>query len=120
MAKITIGENAVTVELSLADKLMAFHGSLSIPLEHVLSATVEDQDVWAHLWRKVIGSSAPPFVMAGTFWVDGGLAFLDYHDSRNCLVIKTAHETYKSIVVQPDDGQDAHALADEINKKVAA
>jgi hypothetical protein len=120
MAKVTIDDNNLTVALSLADKILAFHGSLTIPLAHVVSASVENQDVWSHLWRKVIGSSAPPFVMAGTYWVDGGLAFLDYHESRNCLVIKTAHETYKSIVVQPDEGQDPHALADEINKKVAA
>lgn len=120
MAKVTIGADTLNIELSLADKILAFHGSLAIPLEHVMSASVADQDVWAHLWHKIIGSSAPPFVMAGTYWVDGGLAFLDYHDSRHCLMIKTSHERYSSIIVQPDEGEDSYALAEEINKRVAA
>lgn len=120
MAKIIVDENNVTVELSLGDKLLSAHGSLTIPLQHVTGARVEDESGWAHMWRKVIGTSAPPFKMAGTFWLDGGLAFLDYNDGRNCLVVQTAHETYGTVIVQPDAGQDAHALADEINKKVAA
>ncbi|HET7815568.1 MAG TPA: hypothetical protein VFL13_14475 [Candidatus Baltobacteraceae bacterium] len=120
MAKVTIDENTLTVALSLADKILAAHGSLTIPLEHVVGASVEDQNAWTHMWHKVIGTSAPPFLMAGTFWLDGGLAFVEYHDGKKCLVIKTVHETYKEIVLQPDAGQDPHSLADEINKKVAA
>ena len=118
MARIVIESNTIGIQLSTMDKIWAVNGSLQIPLAHVSLAHVEDEDGWNHLWRKIIGTSAPGLKMAGTFFLDGGLAFLDYSDGRNCLVLDTQHERYNKIVIQPDRDQDPDALAAEINRRI--
>jgi hypothetical protein len=118
MARISIESNTIGINLSAMDKVWAVHGSLQIPLAHVTLARVEDENGWSHLWRKIIGTNAPGLKMAGTFFVQGGLAFLDYSDGRNCLVLETQHERYRYVIVQPDRDQDPDALAAEINRRI--
>lgn len=117
MARISIENNNVNIQLSPMDKVWAVHGSLQIPLAHVIRARVEDEHGWEHLWRKLIGTNAPGLKMAGTFFLPGGLAFLDYGDGRNCLVLETQHEKYKTVIIQPDRDIDPDALAAEINRR---
>lgn len=117
MARIDIEGNSVRIQLSTLDKIWAVHGSLDIPLAHVRRAFVEDENGWQHLWRKIVGTNAPGLKMAGTFFMQGGLAFLDYGDGRNCLVLETTHERYKLVIVQPDREQDPDALAAEIDRR---
>jgi hypothetical protein len=118
MARIAIESNNVQVQLAGLDKIWAVHGSLQIPLAHITSARVEDENGWTHMWRKLVGTNMPGVKMAGTFFMPGGLAFLDYGDGRNCLVLETQHERYKYVIVQPDRDQDPDALAAEINRRV--
>jgi hypothetical protein len=118
MARISIESNTITVQLSTMDKIWAVHGSLQVPLAHETLARVEDENGWTHLWRKIIGTNAPGLKMAGTFFLDGGLAFLDYSDGRNCLVLETQHEKYKLVIVQPDRDQDPGGLAAVINRRI--
>lgn len=118
MARISIESNVVSITLSTMDKIWAVHGSLQIPLANIKLARVEDESGWEHLWRKIVGTNAPGLKMAGTFFLDGGLAFLDYGDGRNCLVLDTQHERYKTVIVQPDRDQDPDALAAEINRRI--
>jgi hypothetical protein len=118
MARISIESNIIGIQLSTMDKIWAVHGSLQIPMAHVTLARVEEENGWTHFWRKLAGTSAPGLKMAGTFFVPGGLAFLDYSDGRSCLVLETQHETYKQVIVQPDRDQDPDALAAEINRRI--
>ncbi len=120
MAHIEIENGTVRVQLSTAEKFWAVHGSLAIPLAHITRAHVETESGWNHFWRKIVGTGAPGLKMAGTFWVNGGFAFLDYGSGENCLVLDTQHETYKSVIVQIDPDQDVHAVADEVNGRIAA
>jgi hypothetical protein len=118
MARIAIESNSIQVKLTGMDEIWAFHGSMQIPLAHITAARVEDESGWTHMWRKIIGTSMPGVKMAGTFFMPGGLAFLDYGDGHSCLVLETQHERYKNIIVQPDRDQDPDALAAEINRRV--
>lgn len=118
MAKISIESNVVHVRLSGWDKVWAIHGSLQIPMAHVVSARVEDENGWAHFWRKLAGTNAPGLKMAGTFFLPGGLAFLDYTGGKNCVVLETQHETYKYVIVEPDRGEDPDAIVAELNRRV--
>ncbi len=97
------------------DKIWSVHGSLQIPLTDVMEARVENENAWEHLWRKIIGTSAPGLEMDGTFFMDGGLVFLDYSTGRNCVVIETQHQRYRTIIVQPDG--NASAVVAEINRR---
>lgn len=117
MARISIESTNVLVNLTSGEKFFAVHGSLRIPLTHVTSVHVEDEDGWQHMWRKLVGTGVPQVKMAGTFMFPGGLAFLDYTDGRNCVVIETTQESYRYVVVQPERDQDPDAIAAEINRR---
>jgi hypothetical protein len=116
MANVTVENNAVIIELSTMDKIWAVHGGLKIPLVHITSARVEDENGWDYWWRKVIGTGAPGLKTAGTFFANGGLAFLDFESGRSCLVLETQHERYKTVIVQP--GEDPDRIAAEINRRI--
>ncbi len=118
MARIAIENNNVQVRLSTMDKVWSLHGSLTIPLAHVTLAHVEDESAWKHFWRKVAGTDAPGLKMAGTYFMPGGMAFLDYADGHNCLVLETQHEWYKSVIVQLDRDQDPDVFAAELNRRI--
>lgn len=118
MARIAVEGNNVQLRLSTLDKVWAVHGSLTIPLAHITLARVEDENGWNHLWRKLAGTNAPGLKMAGTFFLPGGLAFLDYGGGKNCLVLETQHETYKYVIVELDRDQDPDAFASELNRRI--
>ncbi len=116
MAHVTVENNTVTIELSTMDKIWAVHGGLKIPLAHITSARVEDENGWDYFWRKLAGTSAPGLKTAGTFFANGGLAFLDFGTGRSCVVLETAHETYKTVIIQPSEDPDG--IAAEINRRI--
>lgn len=118
MARIAIESNNLHVQLSPMDKVWAVHGSLVIPLAHVTLARVEDENGWQHLWGKIIGTNAPGLKMAGTFFYPGGLAFLDYADGKNCVVLETQHERFKHVIVQLDRDQNPDAFVAELNRRI--
>ncbi len=115
MANVTIENNSVIVQLSTMDKVWAIHGSLKIPLAHIKVARVEDESGWQY-WCRIIGKNAPGLKTAGTFFANGGLAFLDFGTGRNCVVLETQHERYKTVIVQTDDDPDR--VAAEINRRI--
>ena len=116
MARILVQDDAVTIQLSALDKVWAVHGSLRVPLSDIMQAHVEDEVGWDHFWRRIMGMNAPGLKMAGTFFIDGGLAFLDYGTGRNCLVLDTKHLLYRKIIVEPDG--DAATIAAQINSRL--
>lgn len=116
MAHIRIDGDAVAIELPVMDKIWAVHGSLRIPLTHIVRATVQDESPWRLMWLKLCGTNAPGLKMAGTFLLNGGLAFLDFGSGRQCVVLETTHETYATVIVQADGAPQA--IAAEINGKI--
>lgn len=116
MAQLEIRDDGVHIELSTMDKIWAVQGSLTIPLAHITGAHVENENGWAYLWRKVIGTTAPGLKMAGTFFGNDGLAFLDFGSGSNCVVLDTEHEFYKHVIVEVSG--DPVALAAELNQRI--
>ena len=118
MAQISIENGIVTVQLSPADKFFALHGNLRIPLAHVTRAVVEDENGWKYLW-KLLGTNLPGMKVAGSFFTSDGLAFCDFGNGKNCVVLDTSNEMFKRVVVQLDSGQDARQMADRITGLLA-
>jgi len=118
MAQVSIDSGVLTIRLSPADKFWALHGDIHLPIEHITGAAVEDENGWHYLW-KLMGTSMPGIKVAGTFLTGGDLAFCDFGDGRNCLVLDTTHETYKKFVIELDPDQDAAQVARQVNALVA-
>lgn len=115
MARVCVENNAVNIEMAF-DNAWSVAGSLRIPLAHLKLATVEDESGFQFWWRTIVGTTAPPLRLAGSFFGPGGLAFLDFSTGRNCLVLETQNERYKLVVVQTDDDPDR--VSAEINRRI--
>lgn len=115
MADVKIEGDTLTINLSLLDKILAFHGSLHIPLSHITNAYVSDlEDL--QLQYKLEGTNWGLIKSAGVFANPQGLIFADVGQG-DCLVIETRGERYPRIAVQPSTG-DANTLAHEIMRAV--
>src|SRR5689334_8024793 len=68
------------IRITGLDRVLAFKGELSVPLEHVrgVSARPEEAQRWFH-GLKMPGSNLPGVVTAGTFLTTKGLVFYDMH-----------------------------------------
>jgi hypothetical protein len=86
------------------DKLWAFKSQLSIPLQHIKGARLDETVVkdWIHGIRMP-GTSIPGVITAGTFYQDGKRIFWDIHHPEQAVVISLAHEHYDELVIEVDD-----------------
>lgn len=114
MAHIRVKGDLLLIDLSLVDKILAIHGSLQIPLQHIASVQVADENGWKMMWRKIIGTNAAGIRMAGTFVSTDGLIFCDFKDGKSCVQMDLEHETYKQLVVQLDDSENPNRVAARI------
>ena len=113
MAKVTIENDAVAIDLSLLDKLLAFHGSLKIPLAHITNAYVSPfADL--ELRFKLLGTGLGIIKEAGIFTNPSGLIFCDVSGGKDSLVLETRGERFRMIAVTLDEGADANATAHQI------
>jgi hypothetical protein len=114
MASIRIADDTLHVDLRLWDRILAIHGSLDIPLEHVKSATAGPAPPVP--WLRAPGTGLPGVVIAGSFWSkESGWAFYDYHGSAgDCLILELDHEHYSRAVVEIDPPQTTSEAAAQI------
>ena len=117
MADVKIENGALSIKLSLLDRMLAFHGSLHVPLEHVTNAYVADfEDL--QLQYQLEGTNWGMIKAAGVFANPQGLIFCDVAGEGDCLVIQTKGERFPLIAVQLSKGQDPNALAHEICRAI--
>ncbi len=116
MADVRIEGDTLNINLSLLDRMLAFHGSFRIPLSHVTNAYVSDlEDL--ELEYKLEGTNWGLIKSAGVFANPQGLIFADV-GSGDCLVVETRGERYPRIAVQVSGNQDANTLAHEIMRAI--
>lgn len=117
MADVKIENGALSIKLSLLDRMLAFHGSLHVPLEHVTNAYVSDfEDL--ELQYQLEGTNWGIIKAAGVFANPQGLIFCDVAGEGDCLVIQTKGERFPLIALQLAKGQDPNALAHEICRAI--
>jgi hypothetical protein len=117
LANVQIEDGALSIKLSLLDRMLALHSSLHIPLEHITNAYVSDfEDL--ELQYRLEGTNWGMVKAAGVFANPQGLIFCDIAGEGDCLVVETRGERFPKIAVQVPNGQDANALAHEICRAI--
>jgi hypothetical protein len=105
MATVSVEGGNLGIAFTTWDKILAVHGSFTIPLENVAGASVEKPPgFWDAL--KFWGTQSPwPFKMAGTFLYHGEVVFFDYQREDAVLVVdlKPGASSYKHIFVHVDE-----------------
>jgi hypothetical protein len=119
MATISIEDGTLHVHLRLWDRILAVHGSLHVPLEHVKSASAgpAPKVPW---FSKLAGANVPGVVAAGTFFDESGWLFYDYGAGHECLFLELEHEFYRRAAIEVDPPQSASQVAAQINAAIAA
>jgi hypothetical protein len=107
MASLLIEGDVVTVSLSVAEKVEALHGDVSVPRTAVLSARVVPDGIEEVHGLK--GTGLPGVIMVGT-WRDGeSVTFAVCHAHRPAVVLDLADQVYDRIVVTVEDPEAAAA-----------
>jgi hypothetical protein len=118
MAHINLEQDAVAVHLSLADEILALHGTFHIPYAHI--AAVSTAAVPSDWFRGIrIGTNLPGVKVAGTFITGDGLIFYDFHDGEYCITLDLTHERYTRVSIEVDPDQDRDELARDLKERIA-
>lgn len=116
MAYVRLDGTSLDIKLEWIDKLLAFQGSLRMPLSHITNAyasSVEDLE----LQEKLKGIGPGFLATVGIFASLKGLVFCDLDNFNECLVIETLGERFPVIAVSPENGKPnelAHAIMQAI------
>jgi hypothetical protein len=104
MVNISIEGDRAVFEVEGMDKFWAFRSRLQIPIAHITQVEANHGEVgrWWH-GLKLIGTSVPGLLGAGTFYYHGEMVFWDVHDPANAIVLSLDHERYKKLIVEVAD-----------------
>lgn len=113
MARVSIDDDRLTVELLGLHKLWAFKKRISVPLAHVRGATVDPGMVHEPKGLRAPGLHVPGVAVIGTFHRDGSKHFWDVRNRTDAIVIELADEDYSRLIVDVDDPR---SVVDAINR----
>ncbi len=103
MANLLVSDDVVTVSLSVAEKLEAVHGDVSVPRAAVLRARVVPDGMEEVHGLKMPGTGLPGVIMVGT-WRDGEtVTFAVCHGRQPAVVVDLADQVYDRLVVTVED-----------------
>jgi hypothetical protein len=104
MVRPEILDGNLVLHIEGMDKLWAFKSQLSIPLQNITGVRLDEEVVaeWIHGIR-MLGTSVPGVIAAGTFYQDGKRVFWDVHYPKRAVVISLAHEFYNELIIEVED-----------------
>jgi hypothetical protein len=102
VARLLIDDRAVTVSLSVMEKLEALHGNLTVPRTSVIGARGVP-DGMAELRGTSIGTGLPGVAMVGTVRNSDSVTFAVCHGRRPAVVLDLAGQSYDRIVITVDN-----------------
>jgi hypothetical protein len=102
VARLRIDDRAVTVSLSVMEKLEALHGNLTVPRTSVIGARGVP-DGMAELRGTSIGTGLPGVAMVGTVRNSDSVTFAVCHGRRPAVVLDLAGQSYDRIVITVDN-----------------
>ncbi|MFI6108029.1 hypothetical protein [Streptomyces sp. NPDC051310] len=103
MAKVTVENRSLVVEVEGFDRLWALRSRLDIPLDHVRGATHDPGIAREPKGIRTGGTHLPGVITAGSFRQDGERVFWDVKNPAGAVVIELADERYARLVVEVDD-----------------
>jgi hypothetical protein len=103
MARVSIDDGDLVVDVQGMDKLWALKSRLTIPLAHVRGATADPGIVREGKGIRAPGTRVPGVIVAGTFHDDGERVFWDVRDAAKAVVIQLDDERYARLVIEVDD-----------------
>jgi hypothetical protein len=105
VATLEIDDSTVTVRLSVAEKLEAVHGDVTLPRTAVVDARAVDNGM-AEVHGLRFGTGLPGVIMVGT-WRSGDIVtFAVCHGRRPAVVLDLAGHRFSRMVVTVDNPRE--------------
>ena len=115
--EIKIEEEFLVFELHGSDAIESLKRHIRIPLDHILSVST-DKVPWIGPGIRIMGTSLPGIVKAGTFISKEGFMFYDVHNPNKCITLALTEEKYKKIIFQvPDKNKTAEMIKKAIESR---
>jgi hypothetical protein len=101
VAEIELTADSVIVHVKGADRVFALKSELTIPLEHVVGVSQDEEEArrWYHGVRAP-GTNVPGVITAGTFYRNGERVFWDVHHPERAIALSLRNESYAKLVVE--------------------
>lgn len=115
MTAITVGDEAVRITLSRAEKVLGLMGDQVIPLASVTDVGVEPRPLRATSGLRAPGTALPGVVKIGTWRRRGRRQFVAVHSSRPALRLVTSGLRFDSYLVS---AEDAEGLAAQVSLRL--
>jgi hypothetical protein len=110
MARVSIANGDLIVEIEGMDKLWSLKSRLAIPLGNVRGATADPGIVKEPKGLRAPGTHLAGVITAGTFYQDGEQVFWDVRSGAQAVVIELTDERYTRLVIEVADPSATVAL----------
>lgn len=91
-------------------KLWALKSQLTIPVESVIRAYQNQEELSGWKGWRMPGTHVPGLITAGTFYFHGDKIFWDVMNKENAIIIELEDEKYQKLIVEVENPKDAIAL----------
>ena len=121
MVELSIDQGDLLVEVRGWSRLWTFKRQLQLPLSNI-KAVRWDPAVAKGWWKgwRVPGTHIPGVIVAGTFYRRGGRDFWDVRNGSKAVTIELEGSTYRRLVVDVVDPQEAVTMINEaLGRRVA-
>lgn len=112
MARVSVSDDLLTVDLQGLHQLWAFKRRIRVPLAHVRGATADPGIVHEPKGVRAPGLHVPGAAVIGTFRREGERHFWDVRSGVHAVVIELADETYDRLII---DVEHPRSTVDRIN-----
>jgi hypothetical protein len=118
VTSVEIDGTRMHVVIEGIDKILAFKGTIDIPLDHVTGVSLHpDGTRRLHALIRAPGTWIPGVITAGSYYLaDRSWLFIDVHDADKTVRIDLDHEHYAALII---DVVDAAATVTAIEGAMA-
>lgn len=107
MADLVIDDDTVTISLSVAERVEALHGDLTIPRSAITGVHQVPDGMREVHGLRMPGTGLPGVILVGTFREKSRTTFAVCHGQRPAVVLDVAGQPYDRVVVTVEDPADA-------------
>jgi hypothetical protein len=100
--KIEIVDNILKIEFTTTEKILSVHGSMDIPISHIIEVSGKPlEPTWKEV--RMPGTSLSGVIKAGTYFTSRGKEFRYATMNKEILRIELKDEFYDRLVLGVDD-----------------
>lgn len=115
MIKINIDNKKMILTIEGLHKLWTLKSEITIPLEDIASARINNNEVTMFEGWRLPGTYIPGLITAGTFRAHGDKVFWDVAHPEKSIIIDLRNNEYKQLIIEVHNPKEE---VDKINARI--